>query len=137
MNNLNHQKILNSVFLFFLISFILFGRTFSGIEIFGFRLGEILIGVGIFISISLFFAQKLKNQILIFSPLSYKIHLLIVINFVFIAAMNQSSFLDLYITSFSSCIGSASKSALKASTLESGELPLIKTEIPLFSKSSS
>ena len=49
MNNLNHQKILNSVFLFFLISFILFGRTFSGIEIFGFRLGEILIGVGIFI----------------------------------------------------------------------------------------
>ena len=58
MNNLNHQKILNSLYLFFLISFILFGRTFSGIEIFGFRFGEMLIGVGILISISLFF---LKN----------------------------------------------------------------------------
>lgn len=96
MNNLNHQKILNSLYLFFLISFILFGRTFSGIEIFGFRFGEMLIGVGILISISLFFAKKLKNLILIFSPLSYKIHLLILINFVFVAVMNQSSFLNLY-----------------------------------------
>ena len=65
---INNSKYLEIVALVLLIFLMVFSRSLTGLYLFGFRLGELIIGFGIFLSIFLvfnfFINKKIKHKLL-------------------------------------------------------------------------
>ena len=95
------ELFLNSIFVsFFLL--MLFGRAFTGIIVFGFRLGELAIGLGLFISIFIFFIKK-NNKYLHEIKIT-NTHKLLILSFLIPLYFSSSSFLATYTYKSSSYI---------------------------------
>ncbi len=98
------NKLLNlsKYFIFlFLLLIIIFSRSFIGVYIFGFRIGEFIVAfgfLGTFISL-LFYRRKLSEEI---SKNLLNLHLLLILNFIVLVVVNWTSSLDLYIFKSSS-----------------------------------
>ena len=91
----------NTIFVsFFLL--MLFGRAFTGIIVFGFRLGELLIGLGLLISIFIFFLKK-NNKYLHEIKIT-NTHKLLILSFLIPLYFSSSSFLATYTYKSSSYI---------------------------------
>jgi len=97
-------KLLNSskyaIFLFLLL-IIIFSRSFIGVYIFGFRIGELIVGFALLgtIVVLLFYRKELSEVV---SKNLLNLHSLLILNFVFLVVINGASFKDLYIFKSSS-----------------------------------
>ena len=85
----------------FLLLVIIFSRSFMGVYIFGFRIGEFVVAFGFFGTIIsfLFFREQLRQVV---NKNILNLHLLLILNFIFLIVINRTSFLDLYIFKSSS-----------------------------------
>ena len=98
-----HKTILYiiTVFIYFIF---LFGRSFTGIMIFGFRLGEFMIGFLLLISLILFFKNitffKANTEVYTI----YKIFYLLILTFLLTSLLTDTNLLDLYTFKVSSYI---------------------------------
>ncbi len=101
-------KNLNSLiqFLFFIpfISVMLFNRSFIGLYIFGFRLGELLTGLGLFIAIIFLILPKNKLNDFYFNNVQFYTLKLIILSFIVINFLNNGSFFNTYTYKSSSYI---------------------------------
>ena len=86
----------------YLFLLMLFGRAFTGIIVFGFRLGELAIGLGLFISIFIFFLKK-NNKYLHEIKIT-NTHKLLILSFLIPFYFSSSSFLATYTYKSSSYI---------------------------------
>jgi hypothetical protein len=104
---LTNQK-LNSVlqifFLTTLLSIMLFNRSFIGIYIFGFRLGELLTGLGLLIAIIFFLLPKKYLLDFFFNNLQFYTLKFIVLSFFLIGIFTDANFTNLYTYKSSSYI---------------------------------
>jgi len=104
--NLNKFKAKEFIILFFeifLIFVILFGRSFTGLYLFGFRLGELMIGLSLVLFLCILYLYINKK----FDYLPKKVvqtQLFLVALFLIINLINQTNFTDLYIFKSSSFI---------------------------------
>ena len=94
------KNLFEFTFLFFIFSIVFFGRPFTGIILFGFRLGEILVGVGLIVIFVI--AIKLKS-IKGFTNIFYT-HLALVFLFMAYVFLNGLEQFDTYIFKSSSFI---------------------------------
>ena len=94
------KKIFEYIYIFLIFSIVFLGRPFTGIIFFGFRLGEVLVGVGLI----LFFGIALKFKL--FKDLSqiFYTHLTLVILFFAYVLFNGLGQFDTYIFKSSSFI---------------------------------
>ena len=76
------------------ISWMLFGRAFSGLYIFGFRLGELIIGIGVVLSFGIMLAPR-KSQFFIDKKTMY-FHKILVLLFFPVVILSGSEFLNSY-----------------------------------------
>ena len=101
-------KNLNSLiqFLFFIpfMSVMLFNRSFIGLYIFGFRLGELLTGLGLFIAIIFLILPKNKLNDFYFNNVQFYTLKLIILSFIVINFLNNGSFFNTYTYKSSSYI---------------------------------
>jgi len=101
-------KNLNSLiqFLFFIpfMSIMLFNRSFIGLYIFGFRLGELLTGLGLFIAIIFLILPKNKLNDFYFNNVQFYTLKLIILSFIVINFLNNGSFFNTYTYKSSSYI---------------------------------
>ena len=90
-----HKTILYFITLFIYFIF-LFGRSFTGIMIFGFRLGELMIGFLLLLSLILFFTNipLLKANKEVYTI--YKIFYLLILTFLLTSLLTDTNLLDLY-----------------------------------------
>jgi len=123
---------LNLIYLSILLLMI-FGRPFTGLYIFGFRLGELIIGLGFLASLVFLFLPR-ENLVFIETKLTY-VHKLLIGSFFLIAVLSSSSFLNEYTYKASSYIWTLS--FLYASSLLFSEnennlfFKLVKYVLPL------
>lgn len=102
--NLNSNKIIQNLTFIYLALLFLFGRTFMGIYIFNFRLGEIMIGVSAVLFVFYLISDSLnKNKKKYFKNINYHF-LAITFHFVFLNFYYFNNFIDLYIFKASSYI---------------------------------
>ncbi|MAV60965.1 MAG: hypothetical protein CMQ83_01210 [Gammaproteobacteria bacterium] len=94
-NNMFILKNIKFIYLIFLSLTILFGRSFTGLYIFGFRIGELLIALCLIVSIVFLFIpiKYLKNNSGI---ANFYIHKLIIVSFFLIVPLTNGSFFDPY-----------------------------------------
>ncbi len=110
MNNIkivNNEKINSFIQLLFFAPFIcimLFNRSFIGLYIFGFRIGELLTGVGLLIALIFFLAPKKYLSYFYFNDLQFYSLKLIVLSFFIIGIVTKANFTDLYTYKSSSYI---------------------------------
>jgi hypothetical protein len=101
-------KNLNSLiqFLFFIpfMSVMLFNRSFIGLYIFGFRLGELLTGLGLFIAIIFLILPKNKLNDFYFNNVQFYTLKLIILSFIVVNFLNNGSFFNTYTYKSSSYI---------------------------------
>lgn len=101
----NAKKLALNVNYIFVILFLLFGRTFSGLDIFGLRIGEYIVG---FLLASSTFFLFLKNNLIVKQiNIPYKasiIFKLLIIAFIFNFIVNNSQLTNLYVFRTSSYI---------------------------------
>lgn len=114
----NYKKIKSKdIFLNFIylsiILLMIFGRSFTGLYIFGFRLGELIIGLGFLVSLIYIFLAR-ENKVFIDKKIT-TVHKLLIISFLLISVLSSSSLLDEYTYKSSSYIWTLS--FLYASTL--------------------
>tara|TARA_B100000965_G_C19536892_1_gene733784 strand:- start:21 stop:1358 length:1338 start_codon:yes stop_codon:yes gene_type:complete len=103
----NTETIFNIIFKIFIFLLFLFARTFTGVSLFGFRLGEYLIGGSMVLLVLYFFLIPLKNKsyYLDNKPLNLTI-LGLVVSFFFTCFINTSQISNLFIFKTSSYIWS-------------------------------
>ena len=97
-------KILSNVYLIFISLFIIFGRSFSGVYVFSFRLAELIIGFLVIFSIILVFVQK--RNLKYFEGFHYQIkfYLLLLALFLLSFVSNSGSLINTYTFKSSSYI---------------------------------
>ncbi len=89
----------------FIILFLLFGRTFSGLNIFGLRIGEYIVGLLLVSSfIFLFLKNKLISEYFNFPIKASIVFKLLIVAFIFNFIVNNSEFTNLYVFRTSSYI---------------------------------
>ena len=98
------NSILQILFFGFFGCVILFNRSFVGLYIFGFRLGEILTGVGLLISLIFLILPKKYLSSFYFNNFQYYGSKLIVLSFFLINIINNGSFTSTYTYKSSSYI---------------------------------
>ena len=98
------NSILQILFFGFFGCVILFNRSFVGLYIFGFRLGEILTGVGLLISLIFLILPKKYLSNFYFNNFQYYGSKLIVLSFFLINIINNGSFTSTYTYKSSSYI---------------------------------
>ncbi|MEK9885910.1 MAG: hypothetical protein VW452_03300 [Pelagibacteraceae bacterium] len=99
---LNSKNVfLNLIYLLILLLMI-FGRPFTGLYLFGFRLGELIIGLGFLASLVFLFLPR-ENSFFIETKLT-NVHKLLIASFFLIALLSSSSFLNEYTYKVSSYI---------------------------------
>ena len=99
---INPRDIILNIIYLSIIFLMVFGRPFTGLYIFGFRLGELIIGLGMLASLILLFLP-LENMVFIEKKITI-FHKLLIISFFLIALVSSSSFLDEYTYKSSSYI---------------------------------
>lgn len=102
-NNIFILRKINLIYLIFLSLTILFGRSFTGLYIFGFRFGELLIALCVLVSITFLFSpiKYFNNN---FGISNFYFHKGIVISFFLIVIFTNGSFSDPYTYKSSSYI---------------------------------
>lgn len=108
MNMVNNTFSIKFFKLFFYFTFsmlILFSRSFVGISILGFRIGEILIGIGLVLSLAFLFIPK-KNLIhwTNFSPYFLNLHKVIILSFLLSLFIEKTDVRAIYVFKSSSFI---------------------------------
>ena len=92
-NNLfNYFK---NTYLFFLVFTILFGRSFTGLTILGFRLGELMIAFSLIVSM-IFIILPIKYLDTNFGKFNFYTHKLIILSFPIIVLLTNGDFLNPY-----------------------------------------
>ena len=97
-----------NLYLIILFFYLIFGRTFSGIGFFGFKIGEILIAVSLFFSVCFFPIGKLKvfEDYFIFDKKIFYASKLFLVSFLLTIFMTNGNLLDTYTYRSSSIIWS-------------------------------
>lgn len=95
-------------FLIFLFLIMLFNRSFVGLYIFSFRLGELLTGVGLIFSIIFLLIPKKYLEEFYFNKLQFYSQKLIFISFFVVSFVNEGNFLSEYTYKSSSYIWTVS-----------------------------
>src|SRR5210317_493107 len=95
-------------FLIFLFLIMLFNRSFAGLYIFGFRLGELLTGVGLLFAMIFFLAPKKYLSDFYFNNLQFYSQKLIFVSFFVVTFLNEGSLLNTYTYKSSSYIWTTS-----------------------------
>ena len=106
MVNLKHNKSINilaKVYLVWVSLVILFGRSFTGIYIFNFRLGELMIGASILVSLIILLIPY-QNRLIKFSKFNLYTHKIIILQFLIVAILTSSSLTNMYTYQSSSYI---------------------------------
>ena len=91
-------------FLIFLFSIMLFNRSLVGLYIVGFRLGELLTGVGLVLSIIFLLTPKKYLEDFYFNNLQFYSQKLIIISFLIVSFLNNGNLLTAYTYKSSSYI---------------------------------
>lgn len=81
------NDLLSIIYFFYVFNLILFGRTLNGIQIFGFRIAELVIGFCMFLTIILIFKNK---YFLIGKKIFYNLFFLIILFFISLYFSNSS-----------------------------------------------
>ena len=100
----NITAIVKISFLIFLFLIMLFNRSFVGLYIFGFRLGELLTGVGLLFAVIFLLAPKKYLSDFYFNNLQFYSQKLIFISFFVVTFLNEGSLLNAYTYKSSSYI---------------------------------
>jgi len=102
LNNL--KNIYTHLYALFLLMVLLFGRSFTGLYIFGFRIGELAVGACFFLSIYFLIFMKKDNKLFIFGEKTYYAMKLIVLSFFVTLIATGGSLFRLYTYKSSSYI---------------------------------
>tara|TARA_Y100000741_G_scaffold365233_1_gene361114 strand:- start:9621 stop:10973 length:1353 start_codon:yes stop_codon:yes gene_type:complete len=102
LNNLKNAYI--HLYALFLILVLLFGRSFTGLYIFGFRIGELAIGACLVLSIYFLFFIRKDNEIFVFGDKTFYATKLIILTFFLTVFATGGSLLRLYTYKSSSYI---------------------------------
>lgn len=97
-------QILKNIILVNFLLLIIFGRSFSGIYILGFRIGEIIVGLLLIISVSLIFLNYKNKFLLSDLKITFSLFQLIVIFFLISLFVNNGKLLNTYTYKSSSYI---------------------------------
>ena len=93
-NKISFQTLVSNIFFAFIVLTMIFTRSLMGFKLFGFRLGELIVGFGIVLVLSFIIMFIFKNNYLDFFP--YKYFFLFLFSFLLSLFMNQGSLLSLY-----------------------------------------
>ena len=100
----NTTALVKISFLIFLFLIMLFNRSFVGLYIFGFRLGELLTGVGLLFAMIFLLAPKKYLSDFYFNNLQFYSQKLIFISFFVVTFLNEGSLFNAYTYKSSSYI---------------------------------
>ena len=84
-----------NLFLIFLTFTILFGRSFTGVYLFNFRIGELMIGFCLIVSLVLLFLPY-ENKIIKFDKFQFYIHKILLAQFVLVVFFTNTSIFNVY-----------------------------------------
>ena len=86
----NFLKVLNNLYLIFISLFIIFGRSFSGVYVFSYRIAELIIGFLVTFSVVLVIAQRRNAKY--FEGFQYQIKLYTLLLVLFLFSKNRQLF---------------------------------------------
>tara|TARA_B110000008_G_C16961780_1_gene560438 strand:+ start:755 stop:2140 length:1386 start_codon:yes stop_codon:yes gene_type:complete len=102
-NNNKYISIPTNILFLFLALTILFGRSLTGVYILNFRLGELMIGFGLLVSIVLLFTPHSRSFVNV-NKLNFYVHKAILLQFIIIVLITETSFTSSYTYKSSSYI---------------------------------
>ena len=97
-NQYESKKINNyilNLFLAFLTFTILFGRSFTGVYLFNFRIGELMIGFCLVVSLVLLLLPY-ENKIIKFDKFQFYVHKILLVQFVLVVFLTNTSIFNVY-----------------------------------------
>jgi len=100
----NFLKVLNNLYLIFISLFIIFGRSFSGVYVFSYRIAELIIGFLVTFSVVLVIAQRRNAKYFEGFQYQIKLYTLLLVLFLFSFFTNSGDFLNTYTFKSSSYI---------------------------------